>query len=99
MPTDVGVRELKRDLSNYLKRAAAGEEIRVTMRGEPIVQLTRVQPVADDEEAAIEALWEAAYASGVVKRAKRPKGPIEMIDLGLTYDPLELILEERENGR
>lgn len=32
---DVGVRELKQHLSEYLDRAAAGEIIRVTDRGEP----------------------------------------------------------------
>lgn len=32
---DVGVRELKQNLSKYLKRAAAGETIRVTERGVP----------------------------------------------------------------
>ena len=32
---DVGVRELKAKLSEYLDRAAAGETIRVTHRGKP----------------------------------------------------------------
>ena len=32
---DVGVRDLKQNLSKYLKRAAAGETIRVTERGVP----------------------------------------------------------------
>jgi prevent-host-death family protein len=32
---DVGVRELKAKLSEYLERAAAGEVIRVTDRGKP----------------------------------------------------------------
>jgi len=32
---DVGVRELKQHLSEYLDRAAKGEVIRVTDRGEP----------------------------------------------------------------
>ena len=32
---DVGVRELKQNLSKYLKRAARGETIRVTERGIP----------------------------------------------------------------
>jgi len=32
---DVGVRELKRRLSEYLARAARGEVIRVTDRGQP----------------------------------------------------------------
>lgn len=32
---DVGVRELKKHLSEYLERAASGEVIRVTDRGRP----------------------------------------------------------------
>lgn len=32
---DVGVRELKQHLSEYLERAARGETIRVTDRGQP----------------------------------------------------------------
>jgi prevent-host-death family protein len=36
---DVGVRELKAKLSEYLGRAAQGEEIVVTDRGIPIVRL------------------------------------------------------------
>ena len=37
---DVGVRELKSKLSEYLARTAAGEEIIVTDRGNPIARLT-----------------------------------------------------------
>lgn len=36
---DVGVRELKRRLSEYLTRAAGGEVIRVTDRGRPKAML------------------------------------------------------------
>lgn len=41
---DVGIRELKAKLSEYLSRAAAGEEVVVTDRGVPIVRLL---PFAD----------------------------------------------------
>lgn len=37
---EVGVRELKARLSEYLGRAAAGEEVIVTDRGTPVVRLT-----------------------------------------------------------
>jgi len=36
---DVGVRELKAKLSEYLHKAAAGERITVTDRGKPLAQL------------------------------------------------------------
>lgn len=38
----VGVRELKDQLSNYLDRVKAGEEITVTEHGRPIARLSRV---------------------------------------------------------
>ena len=37
---DVGVRELKSKLSEYLHRAAAGEDIVVCDRGKPVARLT-----------------------------------------------------------
>jgi prevent-host-death family protein len=53
---DVGVRELKARLSEYLSRAAAGELITVTARGRPIATLG---PLLDavDLSAAVEAGW------------------------------------------
>ncbi|MCY7301036.1 MAG: type II toxin-antitoxin system prevent-host-death family antitoxin [Ilumatobacteraceae bacterium] len=39
---NVGVRELKQHLSEYLDRAAAGEPIQVTERGVPKVQIVPV---------------------------------------------------------
>lgn len=43
---DVGVRELKQHLSEYLERAAAGEIIRVTDRGRPRAVLGPVPGLA-----------------------------------------------------
>ena len=40
---DVGVRELKQRLSEYLERAARGEVIRVTDRGRPKALLTGIR--------------------------------------------------------
>jgi antitoxin (DNA-binding transcriptional repressor) of toxin-antitoxin stability system len=38
---EVGVRELRADLSKWLKRVQAGEEIVVTDRGRPIARIAR----------------------------------------------------------
>jgi len=51
---DVAVRELKAQLSAYLKRAAAGELITVTDRGRPIATIGPVLS-AVDLDAAVEA--------------------------------------------
>lgn len=53
---DVAVRELKAQLSAYLKRAAAGEVITVTDRGRPVAVLGPVLQRID-LSAAIEAGW------------------------------------------
>jgi prevent-host-death family protein len=44
---DVGIRELKAKLSEYVARARRGEVIRVTDRGVPVAQLT---PLPAEEE-------------------------------------------------
>ena len=45
---DVGIRELKAKLSEYVARAKRGEVIRVTDRGEPVAQLTAIPPEEED---------------------------------------------------
>ncbi len=61
---DVGVRAFKADVSGYLKRAAAGERVRVTSRGRALVEL--VPAAADRPIDAIQRLRE----SGVVTPAQ-----------------------------
>jgi prevent-host-death family protein len=39
MPENVGVRELRRDLSEYLRRVARGESFAVTLRGRAVALL------------------------------------------------------------
>jgi len=46
---DVAVRDLKDRLSEYLRRAQAGEEIVVTSHGRPIVRMTGVAEVPGAE--------------------------------------------------
>lgn len=36
---DVGIRELKKNLSLYVERASKGERVRVTLRGKPVAHL------------------------------------------------------------
>lgn len=58
---DVGIRELKAKLSEYLTRAAAGEEVVVTDRGVPIVRLV---PFAD-------ATLELGFEQGWIEAPRR----------------------------
>ena len=70
---DVGVRELKQNLSAYLERAARGETIRVTDRGLPKAILGPVPGTARLDEGLAEG-WLAAPRSrtrpGNVRRAR-----------------------------
>ncbi len=52
---NVAVRELKDHLSEYLRRAEAGEEVVITSHGRPVACLAP-PPRQDDEAAAIERL-------------------------------------------
>ena len=62
---DVGVRELKQHLSEYLDRAAAGETIRVTDRGRPKAVLA---PLTGRDR------LEQGVAEGWLTPATRPGG-------------------------
>jgi len=53
---DVGVRTLKAKLSEYLERAAAGEDIVVTDRGRPVVRLVPFAALSEVERG-IEEGW------------------------------------------
>jgi prevent-host-death family protein len=65
---DVGIRDLKANLSAYLRRVAAGETFTVTDRGHPVAVLTA--PVARvDLAAAVAAGW-------VTPAARRSLGPV-----------------------
>jgi prevent-host-death family protein len=63
---DVGVRELRNNLSRYLDRVRAGEEVVVTERGRAIA---RVLPIGN--ERALDRL----IAAGLVKPARQAKRP------------------------
>ena len=79
---DVGIRELKARLSEYVKRAAAGEDIIVTDHGRPVVRL--VPHVAGSEVArGIEEGWiEAPRRTGLadVDRARSERSVNEVLD-------------------
>lgn len=45
-PSRVGVRELRQNLSVYLRRVKAGERLEVTERGLPVAQLAPLPPRA-----------------------------------------------------
>jgi prevent-host-death family protein len=64
---EVGVREFRESLSEWLDRAAAGEDVVVTERGKPKVRLTA---------ATGEHIIEQLVREGRARAATRPRGPL-----------------------
>jgi prevent-host-death family protein len=88
---EVGIRELRLNLSRYVAGVRAGTEVVITDRGEPVA---RISPI-DRQEAHIARLMR----EGVVKPSKRPKGstrlppPVKLIGEGPLVS--EMVLEDR----
>lgn len=53
--TEVGIRDLKNNLSRYLERVRDGEEVVVTDHGRPIARLTSIEASTSGLAALIEA--------------------------------------------
>ena len=93
---DVGIRELKAHLSEYVHRAQAGEVVVVTDRGKPVAELRPCQPVEDDLPEAIR----RGIAEGWITPARRrgplpPATPFASLPPGVTVQ--QLLDEDRED--
>jgi prevent-host-death family protein len=77
---DVGVRELKQRLSEYLERAAKGEFIRVTDRGVPKAVLGPVPDRARLEQG-IEEGWVSPGEAGPVARVRPARSRRRIADV------------------
>lgn len=73
MTEQVGVRELRDQLSKYLDRVRHGEQIEVTDRGRPVAMLI---PLPDDRRALAELI-----ESGAVTPAAHPWQPRELVQV------------------
>jgi prevent-host-death family protein len=65
------VRELKSKLSRYLKRAAEGEEVTVTLRGRPIARVVSAVPQAAEQPSEAEIRRRLIAIPGIIL----PTGP------------------------
>jgi len=84
----VGVRELKNQLSSYLDRVKAGEEVTVTEHGRPIARLTALAPDVDRRAALIEA--------GIVRPAPASRRRLPSRRVKLTPgEPLETLVTQQ----
>lgn len=77
---DVGVRELKQNLSRYLDRAEQGELLRVTDRGRPKALLGPLPGRARIEEGVTEG-WLTAGSGEGLRPVRRRKGTRKVLDV------------------
>jgi len=84
---EVGIRELKSQLSHYIDQVCAGKEIIVTEHGKPVARLTALTE-ADDRLARL-------IASGAVRPAVKPKSPRPRGRFKATGSVSEIVINER----
>lgn len=77
---DVGIRELKQHLSEYLDRAERGEVVRVTHRGRPKAMLGPVPGRARIEDGIREG-WIASGTGSLLGPVHRAKGSTRVLDV------------------
>lgn len=87
---EVGIRELRLNLSRYVRRVREGAEVIVTDHGSPVA---RLGPIDEDE-----AHFQRLVREGIVTPAKRPKTkrlppPIPLEGDGLLVS--DMVLEDR----
>jgi prevent-host-death family protein len=70
---ETGIRELKDNLSRYIRRIEAGERVVVTAHGRPVAEL--VPPVADRQRRTSQ--FERLIASGVIAPPAEAGDPLE----------------------
>lgn len=89
---EVGIRELRLNLSRYIVRAKTGIEVVVTERGRPVARLVRIGADEDD------AVYARLVREGVITPAQRPKSttlppPVPLEGEGPLVS--EMVLEDR----
>ena len=93
---EISVREMKNNLSKYIKRAQAGEEVVITDRGRPVARLVSV---TRPESLSVEDAVARLRASPLVRPGKggKPKGAKHPIAWKPGEKTLsDLLLEDRE---
>jgi prevent-host-death family protein len=86
----VGVRELRQNLSVYLRRVRRGETLEVTERGRPVATL---QPIADDDDRLARLARRIPLRRGLGDLAELPP-PVKVT---LDRAPSEVLEELRED--
>lgn len=87
--THVGVKALKDSLSDYLRRASAGERIVVTDRGRPLALLSRVE-----EPPEVRSAWRLVESGLASWTGGKPRGSADPPRLPGAR-AAEIVLEDR----
>ena len=91
---EVGIRELKQQLSSVLDRAAAGEEIVVTERGRPKVRIVSIATTGRLDDGVREGWITPPTRTGSVGRAARHRSDrriLDVLDDDRGADPAEVL--------
>jgi prevent-host-death family protein len=78
---DVGVRELKQHLSEYLRRVAAGETLQVTDRGVPVALIIPVVGPDPLTQAIDEGWVRAPLTTTGIGHRQRERAPRRVLDV------------------
>ena len=95
--TEVSVRELKNNLSRYLREVEAGYEVTVTRRGKKVARLAPAEekPQEDPELAGIWQMVREGKATWSGKKFVPPKKRVKLRGKGPTVT--EMLLEDRHS--
>ncbi len=90
---EIGVRELKRSLSETLRAVSRGEQIRVTLRGRPVADIVPASPSAVDDR------LRRLVAEGRLVLPARPRPEQAPRAVQGRYSAAQLVVSEREAER
>ena len=91
--TEVSIRDLRNNLTRYLRRVECGERVTVTRRGKPIAT---IQPETQAESDVDAALWKMVREGKASWRGGKPKFDMPTIRLkGEGPTASEMIIEDR----
>ena len=98
--SEVSVRELKNNLSRYLREAEAGYEVTVTRRGKKVATLASVATASTAEDSGLEGIWKMVREGKMTWSGEKfvpPKKRVKLRGKGPTIS--EMLLEDRHSER
>jgi prevent-host-death family protein len=90
---EIGVRDLKANLSQVLRRIDDGEQVRVTLRGRHVADLVPAGTRRSDEQ------LRQLVADGRVTPASRPRPKVRPRPVATGRSATAIVLDERNDDR